>query len=238
MVKKAVLFDLDNTLYDYEAPHKKALKVVYGVLKNEINISFVKFSRLYKISKAEIHRELTGSASSHNRVLYFQRLIEKTHSTVDPSVILKLYSAYWDTLLKNMKLGKGVLATLKELKKRGLKVGIVSDLTTHIQLRKIHKLRITKYVDVLVTSEEAGSEKPHAIMFLLALNKLDVSWHDSIFVGDNSVNDIEGANAVQMDSVLIKQGSLAKDMDEDYQKPDFVIREIGEVLNILDGLDG
>lgn len=237
MVKKAVLFDLDNTLYDYEAPHKKALRAVYETLKNEIDISFVKFSKLYTISKAEIHRELTGSASSHNRVLYFQRLIEKTHSTVDPSMILKLYSAYWDTLLKNMKLGKGVLATLRELKKRGLKIGIVSDLTTHIQLRKIHKLGITKYVDVLVTSEEAGSEKPHAIMFLLALNKLDVSWHDSIFVGDNSVNDIEVANAVRMDSVLIKQGSLAKDMDEDYQKPNFVIRKVGEVLNILDELD-
>ncbi|MFH0808525.1 MAG: HAD-IA family hydrolase [archaeon] len=237
MVKKAVLFDLDNTLYDYEAPHRKALKSVYDVLKNEIGISFAKFKELYKISKAEIHRELTGSASSHNRVLYFQRLIEKTHNTVDPMIILKLYSVYWDTLLKNMKLGKGVLDTLKELKKRGLKVGIVSDLTTHIQLRKIQKLGITKYVDVLVTSEEAGSEKPHAIMFLLALNKLDVSWHDSIFVGDNSVNDIEGANAIRMDTILIKHGSLAKEMNENYQKPNFVIKEIGEVLNILDGLD-
>jgi putative hydrolase of the HAD superfamily len=237
MVKKAVLFDLDNTLYDYEAPHKKALKAVYDILKDEINISFVKFKGLYKISKVEIHRELTGSASSHNRVLYFQRLIEKTHNTVDPSMILKLYSAYWDTLLKNMKLGKNVLTTLKELKKRGLKIGIVSDLTTHIQLRKIEKLGITKYIDVLVTSEEAGSEKPHAIMFLLTLNKLDVSPHDVIFVGDNSVNDIEGANAVRIDTVLIKQGSLARDADEDYQKPNFVIRDIGEVLNILDGLE-
>jgi putative hydrolase of the HAD superfamily len=152
-------------------------------------------------------------------------------------MILKLYSAYWDTLLKNMKLGKNVLTTLKELKKRGLKIGIVSDLTTHIQLRKIEKLGITKYIDVLVTSEEAGSEKPHAIMFLLTLNKLDVSPHDVIFVGDNSVNDIEGANAVRIDTVLIKQGSLARDADEDYQKPNFVIRDIGEVLNILDGLE-
>ncbi|MBR9702110.1 HAD-IA family hydrolase, partial [Candidatus Pacearchaeota archaeon] len=208
MVKKAILFDLDNTLYDYEAPHKKALKAVYDVLKGDVNISFVKFRELYKLSKSEIHRELTGSASSHNRVLYFQRLIEKTNNTVDPSIILKLYSTYWDTLLKNMKLGKNVLATLKELKKRGLKISIVSDLTTHIQLRKIQKLGITKYIDVLVTSEEAGTEKPRAIMFLLALNKLDVSWHDAIFVGDNSVNDIEGANAVRMDTILIRHGPL------------------------------
>ena len=237
MVKKAVLFDLDNTLYDYEGPHAKAIKAVYDILSKKINISFIKFKELYKMSKIEIHRELSGLASSHNRVLYFQRLIEKTHNTVDPSLILKLYSTYWDTLLKNMELGKGVLETLKELKKRNLKIAIVSDLTTHIQLRKIHQLGITKYIDFLVTSEEAGSEKPHAIMFLLALNKLDVSWHDAIFVGDNTINDIEGANSVRMDTVLIKKGSLAKESNEDYQKPNFVIKNIPEVLNILKGLD-
>ncbi len=237
MVKKAILFDLDNTLYDYEAPHKKALKAVYNILKGSLNISFVKFKELYKMSKIEIHRELTGSASSHNRVLYFQRLIEKAHGTVEPSIILKLYSTYWDTLLKNMKLGTGVLETLKELKKRNIKIAIVSDLTTHIQLRKIHKLGITRYVDVLVTSEEAGSEKPHAIMFLMALNKLDIFPQEGIFVGDNTINDIEGANAVRLDTILIKSGSLAKDSDEDYQKPNFVIKQIPEVLNILNKLN-
>ena len=136
-----------------------------------------------------------------------------------------------------MKLGVGVLDALKELKRRGFQIAIVSDLTTHIQLRKIHRLGITKYVDFLVTSEEAGSEKPHAIMFLLALNKLDVSPHEAIFVGDNTINDVEGANAVRMDTVLVKKGSLAKESDEDYQKPNFVIKNISEVLNILKELN-
>ena len=235
MEKKAVLFDLDNTLYDYEIPHRKALKAVHAELKKKIDISFVKFKRLYDLSKGEIHRELSGLASSHNRVIYFQRLIEKTHNTVDPAMILRLYSVYWDSLLKNAKLSDGVLETLKEIKKRGLRIGIVTDLTTHIQLRKIQSLGITRHVDVLVSSEEAGREKPHAIMFLLALNKLDLSPHEVVFVGDNSTNDIEGANAVRMDSVLIKHGPLAKDVEEDYRKPNFVISKISEVLNILDG---
>ena len=237
VAKKAILFDLDNTLYDYEGPNGKALKAVFDILSKKINISFTKFKILYKISKVEIHRELGGLASSHNRVLYLQRLIEKTHNTINPSIILKLYSAYWDTLLRNMRLRVGALETLKRLKKKGLKIAIVSDLTTHIQLRKIHKLGITKYVDVLVTSEEAGSEKPHAIMFLLTLNKLDISPHEAIFVGDNPINDIEGANAVKMDTVLIKKGGLTRESEEDYQKPNFVIKNIPEVLKILDELD-
>ncbi|MBW2966245.1 HAD-IA family hydrolase, partial [Candidatus Woesearchaeota archaeon] len=209
-MKKAILFDLDNTLYDYNKPHEKALKEVYKVLKQHINISFKKFIKLFNISKAEIHKELAGTASAHNRILYFQRLIEKTHNTVEPKIILKLYSAYWNTFLKNMKIRKDVLNTLKKIRKKGLKIIIVTDLTTHIQLRKIEKLKISNYIDFLVTSEEAGSEKPHSIMFLLALNKIKILPKDAVMVGDNTITDIEGANSVGLDTVLLQNKKTIK----------------------------
>ena len=44
-------------------------------------MSFEGFLHLYDLSKSEIHRELSGTASSHNRILYFQRLIEKIKKT-------------------------------------------------------------------------------------------------------------------------------------------------------------
>lgn len=233
MVKKAILFDLDDTLYAYNPVHKKALKAVYNLLKNELNISLKKFTELFNLSKSEIHQELSGTASSHNRVLYFHRLIEKTHKTVDPRIILKLYDTSWNTFLNNMKLGKGVVETLKELKKQNIKIVLVTDLTTHIQLRKIEKLKITKYVDYLVTSEEAGSEKPHSIMFLLALNKLNILPSETMMVGDNILKDIGGANSVKLDSVLITNDKTIKANKEDYKKPNYVINSIPEVLNII-----
>ena len=234
MAIKAVLFDLDNTLYDYDSVHKKALKQVYKVLKKHINLSSARFMKLFELSKQEIHRELAGTASSHNRVLYFQRLIEKTHKTVEPTIILKLYNIYWNTLLNNMKLRKGALEVLRSLKKKGIKIAIVSDLTTNIQLRKLEKLKISRYVDVLVTSEEAGSEKPHAIMFLLALNKLNVSPHKAIMVGDNTIADVEGANFVGLYTVLLCKGKLAKIFSEDYRKPNFTIKDISGVLEVIE----
>ena len=234
MVKKAVLFDLDNTLYDYDKVHKIALNEVYKVLKKETNISHVKCVNLFNLSRAEIHRELAGTASAHNRVLYFQRLIEKTHKTVEPMFILKLYNTYWDSLLKNIVILPGVIETLKTLKKNKVQIAIVSNLTTNIQLRKIHKLGLTNYVDVLVTSEEAGSEKPHAIMFLLALNKLGISSDEAIMVGDNIIDDIEGANFVGLDTVLLTKNRLAKQFKEDYRKPDFVIRKVSDLLKVIE----
>lgn len=236
VIKKAILFDLDNTLYNYDKPNEKALKAVFKVISKKINISFSKFETLYKISKAEINKELAGSASSHNRVLYFQRLVEKTHNTIDPSTVLKLYSAYWDTLLANMKLGTGVIKTLKELKESGIKIGIVTGLTAHIQFRKVHKFGIGKYVDILVTSEEAGIEKPNSTIFLLALNKLNISPSEAIMVGDNIINDIGGANSVGIDTILIEGGSTRKSK-RNYPKPNFTIKNIPEVLNILKDLN-
>ncbi len=232
--KKAVLFDLDNTLYEYEPVHQKALKKVYEILKKEIKLPLQKFLKLYKISKAEIHRELAGTASSHNRILYFQRLIEKTHNTIESDVILKLYNTYWDTFLKNMKLQKGVIQTLKKLKRLKIKTAIISDLTTNIQLRKMSRLGITPFIDVLVTSEEAGSEKPNPIMFLLALNKLNTLPSEAIIVGDNPINDIEGGNSVGIDTVLLSnKKSTQFKFNQDYQKPNYTIKKITEILNIL-----
>ena len=232
--KKVVLFDLDNTLYDYKPVHEKALNEVYKILKKEIKISLKEFLKLFKISRAEINRELAGTASSHNRVLYFQRLVEKSHNTIESDVVLKLYNAYWDNFLKNMKLKKGVIQTLKKLKQLDIKTAIVSDLTTNIQLRKMSKLGITPFIDVLVTSEEAGSEKPNPIMFLLALNKLNVLPSDAIMVGDNPVNDIEGGNSVGLDTILItNKKSTEFKFSQDYQKPNYTIKEIPEILRIL-----
>lgn len=232
-MKKGILFDLDNTLYEYGPAHKKGLTKVYHVLKKEIKISKKRFDRLFSLSRADIHRELSGTASSHNRILYFQRLIERTQNTVKPRLILKLYNAYWDTFLKNMKLKKGVLKVLKELKIQGRKIVLVSDLTAKIQLRKIEKLKLTPYVDYLVTSEEAGSEKPHSIMFLLALHKLNILPSETIMIGDNKDNDIAGANAVKIESILIYSGNKKPKYKEDYRNPKYYIKEIPEVLNIL-----
>jgi putative hydrolase of the HAD superfamily len=233
--KKAILFDLDNTLYEYEPAHKEAMKKVYEFLRKDLKISYKKFVTLFNLSRHEIHQELSGTASSHNRILYFQRLIEKIKNTIEPKIILKLYEIYWNSFLKSMKLRKDVVPTLRELKKRGLKIAIVSDLTTKIQLKKIKKLKITQYVDYLVTSEEAGSEKPHSIMFLLALNKLNLLPQEVLMVGDNRVADIEGANSLGIDTILIG-GNKTKKNKLDYSLPDFTIRKISEILNILDDL--
>jgi putative hydrolase of the HAD superfamily len=231
-MKKIILFDLDDTLYDYKSAHKKAMNSTYKILKKKINISKKEFDYKFYKSRSEIHRELSGTAPSHNRVLYFQRLVEKTHNTIHPEDILELYDAYWGELLKHAKLRKGVVQTLKTLKENGLNIGVITDLTTHIQLRKLSKLGLTDFVDIFVSSEEAGREKPHPSPFLLALNKLDLKPSEAMMVGDSPKKDIEGANSLEITSVHLDIGNSV-----DGIIPTYKIKKIPELLKIIEELN-
>jgi len=212
------------------------MKEVYTFLKKEINLSQKKFLELFKKSKEEVKMELEGTASSHNRVLYFQRFVEKTHGTLEASLVKKLYRTYWDFFIKDMKIGGGVLETLKELKKRNMKIIIVSDMTTYVQLRKIIKLKINNYVDYLVTSEETGSEKPHSIMFLQGLRKVNSLPSEAIMVGDSRNKDVVGANSVGIKTIWItKEKNFPK--EKGFKKPTYIIKKISEVLKIVEDLN-
>ena len=83
--------------------------------------------------------------------------------------LFKIYNIYWDTFLENMIPFDEVYEFLEKYKN---KICLVTDLTAHIQYRKIEKLRLNKYISRVVTSEEVGKEKPHPYMFILALEKL------------------------------------------------------------------
>lgn len=222
-MKKAVLFDLDNTLYNYDKCHKIAMDAFYKEFKKESDIERDDFEYLFSESRAEIKRELIGTAASHSRVLYFQRLTEKVHKTVTPERIFSLYNTYWDTLIENATLFDGVIDFFKDLKAKGIKVIIITNLTALIQIKKIIHLGISDYVDFLVTSEEAGYDKPHPAPYLLALHKANLLPEEVIMVGDNMGSDVDGAEALGIDTVLYNFGS----------DPDYVVNSHEELRSLF-----
>ncbi len=221
---KAILFDLDNTLFDYDSSHKEGLRSAYQVISKDIPISQKRFITLLNTSREEIHRDLAGTASAHNKLLYFQRSIERLFDSVKPRLILRMYRAYWRGFLASMKLFEGALEVLVYCNKNRIKTAIVSDMTAHMQLRKLERLKIGKHINTIVTSEEAGSEKPHSIMFLLTLHKLGIKPSEAIMVGDNADADIQGAKDVGIKTILVgRSKSLA----------DHSIKKIKELLPLV-----
>lgn len=231
---KGVLFDLDNTLCEETPPHKAGMEKLYDEMNVARSMSLDEFDLLYNEARQEVKREHYGTASAHNRLLYIQRLVEKTHRTVVPDLILRLYDAYWNTALSTLKLFPNTIETLAGLRKNNIVTGMITNLTTHVQLRKIHQLGLSDQIDFFVTSEEAGIEKPHPSIFLLTLNKMKVHVEDAIMVGDTAETDIEGANAAGIRSVLITNGDPVKYTDpKDVKTAKYVINTIDELPDLI-----
>lgn len=188
--KKAVFLDLDNTLYPYLPCHQAGLKTAWAVYKKLVmSVPYKSFERLYDAARKDIKTTTEKQAASHSRLLYFQRMLEISCGKTFYKETLALEEAYWAGYMEKMKLNRWVLPFLKTLKKSGRAVIIVTDLTAAVQLRKVEKLRIKKYIDYLVSSEEAGIEKPADEIFRLALRKAGCLPLDAVMIGDDASKD-------------------------------------------------
>jgi putative hydrolase of the HAD superfamily len=204
---KGILLDIDNTLYDYEKTHKIALDTVCNVLEKKYSLGREAVGESYRKARLEIHTELEDTASSHNRLLYFQRMFEYWNMNA-LRYSLEAYNLYWDTFLANLAAYDGVYDFLKFIKNK--KVCLVSDLSADIQHRKIEKMKLFDYVGFLVTSEEAGKEKPHPHIFMLALKKLGLKTPEVYMIGDSYENDIMGATGLGIKSFWLNKNDEEK----------------------------
>lgn len=205
MMIKAVVFDLDNTLYDYDHCNELAEKQLFKCISDNFGISTDEAESLLVTAKKNIKNRLgDGVAASHNRILYMQNLCEQMGKN-PLKYARKFYAVYWDTMLDNMKPFGYVKPLFKDLRKDGIKIGILTDLTAYIQYRKIERLDLNDLVDCLVTSEEAGAEKPSEKMFSLMLEKMNINADEVLMVGDSKAKDVDGASNIGMRALLLNK---------------------------------
>lgn len=187
---KGILLDIDNTLYQYDPLHAIAQKALLAKISEDHKLADDQVMEAYKQAKLLVKNNLPAVAASHNRLLYVQTTCELLN--IDAlSNSLDLYNCYWDTFLNALRLTAGA----KQFFSRygHLPICLVTDLTAHIQHRKIAQLELMHWANFVVTSEEAGCEKPHPYMFELALRKLGLNANEVCMIGDSYKKDIQGA---------------------------------------------
>ena len=224
MKYKGILLDIDNTLYDYKVAHIFSKNLVLEYCVSEFSLSEEKINFAYEKARKQVHVELSETAASHNRLLYFQKMLEILN--VNPmKYAIEIYSKYWDSFLEELKPFDEIYNFLEKYKNR---ICLVTDLTANIQYRKIQKLGLEKYCDKLVTSEEAGREKPHPYMFMLALHKLNVRENEVCMIGDSFKKDILGATSLGIESIWFNH----EDKFENYESN--IIKQVKSFKEILE----
>jgi putative hydrolase of the HAD superfamily len=132
MFYKGLILDLDNTIYNYDKCHKDALDNVVDYIKTIYKGEYIIHEIYDNISK-ELKYELSNTASSHNKSIYFKKLLEIL--ALDLTFLNVLTELYWRIFFENMVCYDGVKEFLIWNKKNRVKIGILTDYETEYQIK-------------------------------------------------------------------------------------------------------
>jgi putative hydrolase of the HAD superfamily len=139
----------------------------------------------------------------------FTRFLEKEYGRAEPRFVAAGVTAYLKEKYAYLKPFPRVVETLRKLKKKGLKLGVVSDGVRLKAWMRLNAAGLDKYFDTVVTFDDTGKKKPAKEPFLKACKELNVKPEECLMVGDWIERDIEGAKALGMKTCLTKHGHFA-----------------------------
>ena len=187
--RRAVLFDLDDTLYPLDRFVLSGFRAVAAECE-----------RRWGVSREESLGVLTG-AFTRVRGRELQVLAE--HLDLDESVVPTLVQVIREHV-PDLRLSDMAAATLRTLAADWV-LGIVTNGRPDIQRRKVRALGLDALVTTVVYAHDLGhgAAKPAAAPFLAACRALDVDPTATVFVGDDPVCDVAGAHAVGMKTIWL-----------------------------------
>jgi putative hydrolase of the HAD superfamily len=218
----AVLFDLDETLFDRTNSLIKFLEDQHLRFRDRLGVTgfeawrdkFVALDKRGHVPKSVVYPDILASFGG------------------DATVAGELLADYRDRCWKYARAFPGVVETLALIRLRGLAIGIVTNGATESQARTIESLGLSKLVDVVLISESEGVRKPEMAIFARAAKRLNVQISRCLFIGDNPVADILGAHAAGMKTAWFSNGMIwPSDLEP---SPGRTIGALSEVLGLID----
>jgi HAD superfamily hydrolase (TIGR01549 family) len=174
---RAVLFDLDDTLFDHHFCSRSALAAVQTGHACFRALDFAALERAHTRFLDELHAEvmlgrLPLDAAREER---FRRLFEAAGVRADENLARLAATAYRDRYREVRRAVPGAAELLSRIRSRA-RIGIVSNNLLDEQQQKLRACGLDPWIDALVVSEEAGVSKPDPAIFSLALERLADSW--------------------------------------------------------------
>lgn len=202
------LFDIDGTLLDTTAMIREAMQYTYRtVYKKDIEIDQIPI--------------LVGKT--------LRQCYELFGPVEDMEVIRDTHSGYQDKQMHLVKPFEGVIETLTFLQQGGVKIGAVTNRSSHVNVL-LNVTKIHTFFDCVVTIDDVRETKPHPEAVNLALRKLNQTADRALLVGD-AHEDIIAGKAAGVDTVGVTYDVLGETI-RDF-KPDFVIDSFSELLQFF-----
>ena len=226
MMIRNVLFDLDDTLFDFHKAEKIALTktlVHFGIdpteetlaLYSTINAAHWKRLELGEISREEV------------KVGRYRELFKTIGVECDP---VKATAYYESMLAIGHYFMPGAPELLEELYRK-YRLYIVSNGTAKVQEGRIGSSGIAKYMDGIFISQILGANKPDKQFFDICFAEIpDFSLSETVIIGDSLSSDIKGG--INAGIITVWFNPKGRENDSDI-KPDYTIKELSEVPGLL-----
>jgi putative hydrolase of the HAD superfamily len=214
-IVRAVLFDLDDTLFDHSHCARSAL---LGVSATHICFSRyapAEIEASHGRILEELHLDVLAGKRDLDaaRVERFKRLYAWAGVAAGDDLAVRAARTYREGYLRARTEVRGAAALLSEIRKHARVVVVTNNLLEE-QQQKLRKCGLAPHVDALVVSEEAGVSKPDPEIFQIALQRAHARAPEAVMIGDSWANDIEGARAAGIRAVWFsRSGEPSPDME-------------------------
>jgi HAD superfamily hydrolase (TIGR01549 family) len=218
---RAVLFDLDDTLFDHTFSLRTGLAAIWRSDPALRSHPFRDVVGEYERLLDEIHPDVLQGRKTHAeaRAERFRRLFAWAGSRATAAELEAATREYRASYQASRRAVDGAAALLRSLHGR-VTIGVVSNNHLAEQREKVAAIGIGPYLDFLLTSEEAGAEKPSPAIFRMALERASVRPEETVMVGDNWAADIVGAHGSGIRSVWLNRRK-ARPLDSPPNVPEF-----------------
>jgi HAD superfamily hydrolase (TIGR01549 family) len=228
---KAVLFDLDDTLFDRTAAIERTLQAMANEFPGLFSgIATDKISRAFFRADDIATLEFNNGLSLKETRLFRDREFLKSLG-LDQSYapdIDDFYIKTYPTLKVFMSGAKTVIEQLAT----AYRLGLISNGNAIDQCQKLDNLGIRHLLSCTMLSEEIGIRKPDPRIFQEAAKNLGTSTDECLFIGDSYDNDIIGARNAGMQACWFNPGHVPS--SHTTVIPDFEISALDQLIDILD----
>jgi putative hydrolase of the HAD superfamily len=193
---RAVLFDLDDTLFDHKGCSRDALEAVRQCDESLAAVAIADLEQVHSTLLEELHADvmLGRVPLAEARRERFRRLLTAVGGTPADDLVEATAAAYRDRYREVRRAVGGAEALLTLLRGQA-RVGIVSNNLFEEQLDKLRVCGLDVLVETLVVSERVGVSKPDPAIFHVALEQLECRPAEAVMVGDSWPADVAGARA-------------------------------------------
>jgi putative hydrolase of the HAD superfamily len=229
---KGILFDIGDTLIGANALQQTTLRAAAQTLAWITDAE--SFLQAYAQADAEIEKQNVPDINhlySDKRILMYT--LKLLHWATVETHAEEFVSVYRAELRRHIIPNRELQSVLQDLRDKNINLGIVSNGTTVEQYEQLELMEIKQFFDPIIISQQVKLRKPDPAILMIALQHWQLKPREILVLGDRPDWECLAAARAGMQRGLTTQFADHRDAITDENRPDYIISNFTELLNIV-----